>query len=274
MSDGVGRLAWIAIAPVKSMALVFLDRAHLGAAGIRGDRAFALIDATGRLVNGKRMGTLATVIVEHDPSSGTLTMRLPDGRVVDGRVVIGDALEALFFGEQRPARAVVGPWDAALSNWSGRDLRLVAMDRGEGPDRGPSATLLTVASLADLAVAGGADEPLDRRRFRMTFGIDGVPAHAEDGWLGRDVRIGPAVVRIAGNVGRCAVTTHDPDTGQPSFDTLRVLNAQRGHLPSSEPLPFGVWAEVIAEGDVALGDPIEPISAEPHPLDAADPESA
>jgi uncharacterized protein YcbX len=131
------------------------------------------------------------------------------------------------------------------------------MDRGEGPDRGPTATLLSSASLADLATAGGADRPLDRRRFRMTFGIDGVPAYAEDHWIGRDVRIGAAVVRVAGNVGRCAVTTHDPDTGRPSFDTLHVLQHQRGHLPTSEPLPFGVWSEVVTAGAVALGDPVE-----------------
>ena len=140
------------------------------------------------------------------------------------------------------------------------------MDPGEGPDRGPTATLLSTAALASLAAAGGADRPLDRRRFRMTFGIDGVAAHAEDRWLGRDVRIGGAVVRVAGNVGRCAVTTHDPDTGRPSFDTLHVLNRTRGHLATSEPLPFGVWAEVISAGPVGLGDPVEGDMTDPSRL--------
>ena len=91
----------------------------------------------------------------------------------------------------------------------------------------------------------------------MTFGIDGVEAHAEDGWLGRRVRLGDAVVVVpAGNVGRCAVTTHDPDTGLPSWDTLHVLQHTRGHLPTSEPLPFGVWAEVEHGGTVRVGDPV------------------
>jgi uncharacterized protein YcbX len=93
----------------------------------------------------------------------------------------------------------------------------------------------------------------------MTFGIDAVPAHAEDGWFGRDVRVGAALVRPVGNVGRCAVTTHDPDTGIASFDTLRILQATRGDLPTTEPLPFGVWADVIEPGDVSVGDPIGPI---------------
>jgi len=258
MTEPAGRIAWIAIAPVKSMALVFLDRAELGLDGIAGDRAFALIDESNRLINGKRAGRLATIVADHDPVVGRLKLRSPDGRAVEGRVALGPPIRPIFFGRERPAHLVEGPWTDAISHWSGQSLRLVAMDRGEGYDRGPSATLLSTAALAELAAVGGADEPLDRRRFRMTFGIDGVPAYAEDGWLGRDVRIGGAVVRVAGNVGRCAVTTHDPDTGRASFDTLHALDHSRGHLPTSEPLPFGVWAEVTQPGHVALGDPVEP----------------
>ena len=116
--------------------------------------------------------------------------------------------------------------------------------------------MVSTAALGELARAGGTSQPLDRRRFRMTFGVDGIPAYAEDQWVGRTVRIGGAVVRVEGNVGRCAVTTHDPDTGRPSFDTLRFLNETRGHLASTEPLPFGVWTEVVTPGPVAVGDPV------------------
>ena len=256
MTEPAGRVAWIAIAPVKSMALVFLNEAELGLDGIPGDRAFAVIDEAGRLVNGKRAGTLATVAVEHDPVEGSLVLRFPDGTRAGGRPELGDPVEAIFSRRPRAARTVAGPWDAALARWSGQPLRLVAIDPGEGPDRGPTATLLSTAALGALGAAGGAPGPLDGRRFRMTFGVDGVAAYAEDGWVGREVRVGGAVVRVEGNVGRCAVTTHDPDTGRPSFDTLHVLNHERGHLDTSEPLPFGVWSSVVEAGRVALGDPV------------------
>lgn len=260
MQEPIGRVAWIAIAPVKSMALVFLDRAELGVDGIVGDRAFAIIDDAGRLVNGKRAGSLATVHVDHDPAGdGHLAFHFPDGSEASGPIRLGEPIEPLFFGEPRPAHRLVGPWDTALAAWSGQPLRLVAMAGGEGPDRGPTVTLLSSAALASLANAGGAPAPLDRRRFRMTFGIDEVPAHIEDRWIGRDIRIGGATVRVAGNVGRCAVTTHDPDTGRPSFDTLHVLHHSRGDLASSEPLPFGVWSEVVVPGAVSLGDAVEPV---------------
>ena len=257
MTEPTGRVAWIAIAPVKSMALVSLERAVLGRTGIAGDRAFALIDPEGRLVNGKRIGRLATIRPDYNPASGRLSLRFPDGREVAGDVELGAPVDGSWHGEAWPVRQVVGPWSEALSAWAGQPLRLVApVGAGEGLDRGPSATLLSTAALASLAAAGGEKRPLDGRRFRMTFGIDGVEAYAEDGWIGRDVRVGQALIRPVGNVGRCAVTTQDPDTGSPTFDTLGVLQRLRGSLDTSEPLPCGVWAEVIEPGEVALGDPI------------------
>jgi hypothetical protein len=137
---------------------------------------------------------------------------------------------------------------------------------GDGLDRadeGGAATLVSTGALEALAAAAGLDEPVDHRRFRMTFVVDGVPAHAEDGWLRRPVRIGDAVIRPGGNVGRCAVTTQNPDTGIRTLDTLRLISETRGHLPTTEPLPFGVWAEVIVPGRVRVGDPVVPLDTEP-----------
>jgi MOSC domain-containing protein len=260
VTPSTGRVAWIAIAPVKSMALVQLDHAVLELTGIAGDRAFAMLDAQDRLVNGKRFGRLVTIRPDYDPGTGRLALRFPDGRTVAGAVELGEPTDGWFFGHPRAVRPVLGPWSEALSSLVGQPLRLVApVDAGEGLDRGPSATLLSTAALAMVANAGGKSAPLDGRRFRMTFGIDGILAFAEDGWIGRDVRVGAALVRPAGNVGRCAVTTQDPETGIPSFDTLRVLQQTRGTLETTEPLPCGIWADIIKAGEVRLGDPTGPV---------------
>src|SRR5207253_3109184 len=119
--------------------------------------------------NGKRAGSLATVRVEHDPAAGFLSLGFPDGTTAAGEIALGAPIRPVFFGEPRPAHLVDGPWTAAIAAWSGQPLRLVAMDAGEGADRGPTVTVLSTAALAELAHAGGVDEPLDRRRFRMTF---------------------------------------------------------------------------------------------------------
>jgi uncharacterized protein YcbX len=261
LDTGPGRVAWIAIAPVKAMALVHLPQARIEQSGIRGDRAFAVVDQDLRLVNGKRLGALATIQPTFDPDAGTLSLRLPDGRSATGEVVLGAPVEAIFFGHPRPAHLTEGPWSSLLSDWSARPLRLVALTGdGTGIDRGPSASLLSTSALDVLATAGGLPGPVDGRRFRMTIGIDGIRPFAEDDWLGREVRVGDAVVRPADYVGRCAVTTQDPDTGVPDFPTLHVLEHLRGHISSEdEDLPCGVWAGVVSAGDVRLGDPVGPL---------------
>lgn len=185
---------------------------------------------------------------------------MPDGSLVAGVVERGAPAKVLFSKEARIARSVVGPWDAAISGWAGRPLHLVAFDRGSGIDRGPSVSVVSTAALAELARVGGQPAPLDGRRFRMTFGVDDVPAYAEDRWVGREVRIGAATVAVAGNVGRCAVTTQDPDTGRRTFDTLGTIQRTRGTLETSEPLPFGVWAEVVRPAIVACGDPVQALA--------------
>jgi MOSC domain-containing protein len=74
------------------------------------------------------------------------------------------------------------------------------------------------------------------------------------------VAIGEAVVAPVGNVGRCAVTTKNPDTGEMDLDTLGMLAAYRGEGEGhTEPLPFGVHAAVVQPGRVRVGDPVRPV---------------
>jgi uncharacterized protein YcbX len=78
------------------------------------------------------------------------------------------------------------------------------------------------------------------------------------------VSIGGAVVAPVGDVGRCAVTTKNPDTGEVDLDTLGTLAAYRRE-GRTEPLPFGVHAAVVQPGRVRVGDAVSPM---PVPLRA------
>jgi hypothetical protein len=258
-----GLVARIGIAPVKGLALVARDAVEVTRTGVHGDRRYALLDAQHRLANGKRLGPLVRIVPEIMDDPETLVLRLPDGTRIGGEVTLGAEIGAVFYGYERPAHVVLGPYADVLSEVAGMPLTLVRMT-GEGTgldraDEGGSISIQSSAALEAMAAAAGLEGPVDARRFRMTFTIDGVEAHAEDGWMRRPVRIGEAVVRPGGNIGRCAVTTQDPDTGIRSLDTLRLIADARGHLLTTEPLPFGVWAEVLVPGRVRVGDPVEPL---------------
>jgi uncharacterized protein len=251
----------LSVAPVKGLRLACVDAVELETTGVRGDRRFYLVDEAGALTNAKRAPLLLTVRPEvHD---GRILLRFPDGAVVEGEIALADSLETSFYGRPVTGRVVEGPWNEALSELARKRLRLVKADReGDAQDRGPvaGATLVSTASLEALGAAAGVIEPVDGRRFRMNVGVTGVEAHAEDGWIDGRVRIGGAVVVVRGKVGRCAVTTLDPDRGVRDLETLDAIAAYRGDVPTREPLPFGVWCEVVEPGPVTLGDSVEPLS--------------
>ena len=238
-----------------------VDAIELEATGVRGDRRFYLVDDEGGLVNAKRVPQLLAVGASAE--NGRLTLRLPDDTTVDADVQLGERVETIFFGRPVVGRLVEGPWSEALSELAGRTVHVARTEReGDGVDRGrrAGATLVSTGSLEALGEATGAAQPVDGRRFRMTIGIDGVDPHAEDGWIGRRVRVGGAVVAVRAHVGRCATTTRDPDTGIRDLDTLGAIAAYRSDVVTREPLPFGVWCEVVEPGRVALGDPVEAAS--------------
>ncbi len=58
-----------------------MQRIELDELGARGNRRFYVIDERGRMVNGKRLGDLQTVIADYDVESGQLGLAFPDGTV-------------------------------------------------------------------------------------------------------------------------------------------------------------------------------------------------
>lgn len=69
--------------------------------------------------------------------------------------------------------------------------------------------------------------------------------------MGKTLRIGEAKFKVRERVVRCMHTTANPVTGMRDQDTLGALEAGWGHKD------FGVYAEVIKGGQIALGDTAE-----------------
>jgi uncharacterized protein YcbX len=90
----------------------------------------------------------------------------------------------------------------------------------------------------------------------MLIEIDGVGAHEEDSWVGRSAQVGGAVVRFRGHVGRCLTTSRDPETGEVTLPTLDLLGDYRRGAETTEPLPFGIYGEVVEPGTVRIGDTV------------------
>jgi len=243
--------------PVKSLRIGRRESVEADRGGVRGDRAFMLVDERGRMVNAKHHPALNQVVAELDGE--WLRLRFPDGHVVEGAAAPGEEMRIRFYSMMRAARAIAGPFSQALSEHVGSPLVLVAFADGRSAvDRGAAGavTLVSRASVEALAERAGR-EHIDSRRFRMTIEIDGVEPFAEDGWIGRKVRVGGATLEPFGNVGRCTVTTLDPETGEVDLPTLDLLREIRADAGTSEPLAIGVHCAVVFPGRVSIGDAVE-----------------
>ncbi len=248
-------VAALAFTPVKSLRLASAGELWLGRTGARGDRTFFLIDERGRMINGKKLGMMHEVSARHDRDAGRLELRFP-GEVVEGPVELGAQLETDFYSRPRAARAVLGPFSAALSAHARRPVRLVApADGSTAVDRGPEGAVTMISSASVELLARVAElARVDPRRFRMNIELSGPGANEEDSWIGRELDIGEARIRVEGHVGRCIVTTMDPETGRVDLPTLDLLRSYRKGAPTTEPLALGVHCAVVREGAVRAGD--------------------
>ncbi len=80
-------------------------------------------------------------------------------------------------------------------------------------------------------------------------------AFVEDAWVGRDVAVGSAVVRVASRTPRCAALDLDPATGSRGPGVLAALAA----LATLRGTPtLGVDGHVLRPGLVHPGDPVVP----------------
>ena len=245
MADG--RVARINVTPVKSLRLQHPEEIELVADGAREDRRFLLVDAERRLYNGKRDLTLVRTSASWDAETRQLELTLPGGAVVEGEVGSGEPTVVEVYRRSLRARLVEGPWADALSDLVGRSLTLVEREDGGWATDDRPASLVSRASLDTIDGDG--------RRFRMLFELDGLPAHGEDAWRTRRMRVGEATLLVGDPTPRCAVPTASPDTGVRDRDVLKELLEKRG--PVDGEACMGVYAEVLEPGVVRVGDTVE-----------------
>lgn len=184
---------------------------------------------------GAKSPALMAIRARVDEAAGTVTLTHPDRRALT--VDPDDAADA--------ARLLA--WVAPLWNPDRpAPARVVRAGVGMTDSDFPSIAILNQASLAALGHRLGMD--LAMERFRGNIWLDGLGPFEEFALVGRTLRIGGATLRVREAITRCKATTVDPSTGIPDADTLGALEAGWGHKD------FGVYAEVVEGGRVAVGD--------------------
>ena len=249
-------VAEINIAPVKSMALVPLEQATLDLGGILDDRRFYLVNAQGRLLTRRQVGKLAQLVTSWDPKAERLRIDFPDGTTLEGRPELDRQVWTIVWGRRVRARALMGDWMQAISEFAGQPATLMMSDLPcQVFDEFP-VSLLSRASVEHLSGEMGMsqDQCLATDRFRPTLLLDGCEQHQEDGWMNRTLSIGDAVVRVLAPDPRCAIIDQDPVTGETDAEAVRSI---LGYRPNPAAAYFGVYGIVEKPGVVRVGDRVE-----------------
>jgi len=200
------RLAKIQIFPIKSLDGVSQDEARMTSGGIlEHDRVWAIFDAAGRVVNGKRTARVHELRCEFDACITEVRLRPNAGSSAD-QFSLADS--------QR------------LAQWLGEFFGFAVEVRHEPvkgfPDDltafGP--TIVSGASLREIQ-SWFPELTLEsaRRRFRANLEVDGDQPFCEDRLFGAPDELKPfhiGAVKFLGHnpCQRCVVPTRDPESGQ------------------------------------------------------------
>jgi uncharacterized protein YcbX len=247
-------------APVKSLGLQSPDSVRVDFRGMVGDRRFYLINQQGKLLTQREMGKLVQVQARYTTGPERLKLVFPGGGVVEGKPEPGRAIGTVIWGRRVRGHILEGEWNAALSEFCGQPVFLVAPDSpGQAYDEFPI-SLVSQESVEYLGQRSGNSLALDGRRFRPNFLLEGCAPHEEDSWLGGIVQIGAeARIQLVAPDPRCSIITQDPNTGERDVDAVSLIQSYRLGVRTAY---FGVYGIVERPGAVSVGDAVSLCS--PH----------
>ncbi len=264
----VGSLVSIVRYPVKSMMGEELNAVEVTPRGLRGDRAYALLDrATGKVASAKNprkwpnLFDFRAALVEPPRRGEPLPptrIALPDGTTVaSDDPAVHEVLSRALGRDVRLESAA--PEKPSLEEYwpdiEGLDRRDTvtdeAMPAGTFFDCAPM-HLLTTATL-DALRRSYPEGRFEARRFRPNIVVrpagDGA-GFPEDAWIGGTVAIGPRVrVQITGPCARCVMTT------LPQGDLPRDPGILRTAARENR-ARVGVYAAVLEGGTIRRGDAV------------------
>ena len=187
---------------------------------------------------------LAALRTHFDDENNVLTIRQNGAIAAQGDLETADGRAAIeqFFASQH-AGEIKGPPKILTS--PGHSFSDVAHK---------VVSIINLASLRAIEnMVGQAVHPL---RFRANLYVEGWPAWHEFEQLDRTLAIGGTRLKVVKRIKRCAAVNVDPHTAERDLSIPHELMRRLGHQDC------GIYAEVIAGGEVSVGDTISVMQPE------------
>ncbi len=218
--------------------------------GIRGDRGIAFTNGTVEILDGQwgnchsftvlknnkslqkwrvsSVPPLITVSAPTDNSGSSLTF---DSSTREGVERLGD-----YLAEHLPTQGSV-------------QRRAVTMSQGMFDSQRSGISIINPRTVERLSAAG--EIIMDPRRYRGNILVEGLPAFAEFGLIGKVLRIGEARIAISKSIERCSATSVNPESTDVDTNGPRLLATHFGHLHC------GIYGTVLDPGVLEVGNEID-----------------
>lgn len=187
------------------------------------------------LMRNERLAALHTAF---DDATSTLTIRRDGAEVVSGNLETAEGRDAI-------ERYLAG---YCASDLKGRPKVLTAPPHSFSDVAKKVVSIINLASVKALEQVIG--RPVNPLRFRANLYVEGWPAWSEFDLLGQALEIGKARAKVVKRIVRCAATNVDPVTAARDMEIPQTLQRSFGHNDC------GIYAEVTADGEIAIGDTI------------------
>ena len=239
MSQAIATIAQLCIYPVKSMAGISVQQAHVGLDGILGDRQYAFVRADQAARNSFPWMTAreSSRMLFYKPSF----VQPPTPEQPEPAVRV-----------RTPAGAECEPRDSSLQEEVAGALGqpVFLLKSGRGMFDCQHLSLFSLASVRALAAESGS--AIDPRQFRANLYVEPASSQPfeEEAWAGCLMQIGEQVLLgVTQRDTRCMMVNLNPETGQQDPRVLRAV-AQK-HQGQA-----GVYANVVRPGLIHVGDAI------------------
>ncbi|MEM8609868.1 MAG: MOSC domain-containing protein [Myxococcota bacterium] len=293
----IGKVLSLHRYPVKSMVGEDIQTAEVSREGFYGDRVWAVRNLDANEQQGARklpklLGIVATSAPrDRGHTAAPPLLRFPDGETIatddprasarvshhlGKRVALVPLAPRSNFAHYRVGRFVDGgalrremgvnpgedaPDMSSLPLKKLSELGIFATPPGTYFDAYPI-HVLTTASLGFVASRSG-NPNIDPRRYRPNIVVDSGETEAllEAQWEGARLEVGSCVLSIEAPTVRCSM----PGRAQavPGIDADKeVVRAVAQHADRH----LGAYATVVRPGQIAVGDPVRLLSAEPRPI--------
>lgn len=237
--------------PIKGLPGEAIDAGAVSVGGgIRGDRSIAFTNGTVEVLDGQWGSCHSFTILKNNKSLQKWSVESNPPFIT---VAAPDQVNAssLTFDSSTPdGVAELGAYlSAHLPTQGAIERRAVSMPKGMFDSQRSGISIINPRTVERLSVAGQIE--MDPRRYRGNILVEGLPAFAEFGLIGKVIRIGEARIAITKSIERCSATSVNPETTEVDINGPRLLATHFGHLHC------GIYGTVLEPGTLEVGDEIK-----------------